>query len=187
MKLPKLKIDKLLALSLTLMLFITALAVYLTYLDKRISMFSVDEHHTVNISLERYYGHEHQWLRVGEGGRLFGFFLMPGAQYHMNKNMGASAHVASWWYPGGHYLKKNFVGIDPPQAKKVHARDPNIQDYVNGLRIQQAVLLLSSFILAGLSLYLAFGFSAGLVYTSLSLMSTTLLKRLHIFTLIFTL
>lgn len=173
----KLKSTRLLAIFLAIALSVMALSSYLSNLEKRIAVFGVDEYHTINSSLDRYYGFENTWLRVGEAGRLFGFMFLPGAQYHMNKNMGGMAHITTWWYPGGHYLKKNFTRTNPPAAKKLHARDPNIQDYVHALRVQQVIVLLTSFILAGVSLSLAFGYQAGLVYASLTLMSHTIFKE----------
>lgn len=173
----KLKSTRLLVIFLAIVLSVMAFSSYFSNLEKRIAVFSVDEYHTINSSLDRYYGFENKLLRVGEAGRLFGFMFLPGAQYHMNKNMGGMAHVTTWWYPGGHYLKKNFTRTNPPAAKKLHARDPNIQDYVHALRVQQVILLLTSFILAGVSLSLAFGYQAGLVYASLALMSHTIFKE----------
>ena len=158
-----------------------AFSSYTSYLEKRIAVYGVDEYHTINTSLDRYYGYENDWLRVGEAGRLFGFMFLPGAQYYMNKNMGGMAHLTTWWYPGGHYLKKNFTRTNPPAAKKLHARDPNIQDYVHALRIQQAILLIASFILAGLALSSAFGYQTGLIYPSLAMMSLTMLKEAAFF------
>ena len=177
----KLKSTRILAICLAIALSVIAFSSYLSYLEKRIAVFSVAEFHTINSSLDRYYGFENNVVRVGEAGRLFGFMFLPGAQYHMNRNMGGSAYVTSWWYPGGHYLKKNFTRTNPRAAKRLHARDPNIQDYVHALRVQQAILLITSFILAGMSLSFAFGYQTGLLYASLALMSHTIFKEAAFF------
>ena len=177
----KLKSTRVLAILLAIALSVIAFSSYLSYLEKRIAVFSVDEFHTINSSLDRYYGFENNVVRVGEAGRLLGFMFLPGAQYHMNKNMGGMAYITTWWYPGGHYLKKNFTRTNPPAAKKLHARDPNIQDYVHALRVQQTILLLTSFILAGVSLSFAFGYQTGLLYASLALMSHTIFKEAAFF------
>ena len=151
---------------------------YLSQNSFHISKASVDEIHTTKMMLMRLHGENEFELRVPESGRILGFIFHPLALYYMNTKMGGEVFTEGWDYPRD-YLWQNVVSKKQPYTK-LHI-DPNVQDYAFALRVQQNVLLMASFLFAGLALLSFSGLLSSIVYLTAGLSSSLIFHEALIF------